>query len=122
MICQNMCVFSGRVGRDPEEVSVGEAKVLKFSLAIDSPKKNDDGTWDSNTSWADLEYWENAESTIGNRVRKITKGDIVAVHCQYRTKKKETENGNRTYHSFRVNNVFLENKPKKVEEDGMPYE
>ena len=122
MICQNICVFSGRAGKDPESISVGESTVIKFPLAIDSPKRLQDGSWDSNTSWAALEDWEQGEATIGNRIRKIGKGDVVSVHCTYRTNKKEIDGVNRTFYSFKIQNVFLTETKKQETEDNIPYE
>ncbi len=123
MICQNVCVFSGRVGNDVEVIGLDSgAKILKFPLAIDRPSKKEDGTWDSNTSWADMEYFENTESGIGNRIRNLEKGQVVAVHCSYQEKKKEIDGVNRSFKSFKVQNVFTEPKKRDQEQDDMPYE
>ena len=106
MICQNMCILQGRLGSKPEQASVGEATVHKMSLAIDSPRRDKDGNWESNTSWAECEYWENSQSAMGDKIRKLEKGQVVVVHSQVRAVKKEKDGVNRTFVSFRINNLF----------------
>ena len=121
MFCQNLCIFSGRLGRDPEPKDVGNSIVWKLGLAVDNPRKTDDG-WDSNTSWADLEYWENPDKGgLGNLIRGLKKGDVLHVHASYRKTVKETEAGNRSYVSFRITNLYPEQKPRDNVEGSLEY-
>jgi len=114
MFCQNLCIFSGRLGGDPEPTNVGSATVWKMGLAVDAPKKTDEG-WESNTSWVDLELWENEGSPAGKGivVRKIKKGDIIHVHASYRKVVKDTDNGKRSYVNFRVFNIYPEESARR---------
>ena len=38
MFCQNLCIFSGRLGADPEEKVLDWGTVLKFGIAVDMPR------------------------------------------------------------------------------------
>ena len=118
--CQNHCHLQGRLGADPEAQKVGSASVLKFSLAIDDPKKNEDGTWDNNSSWADCEYWENMEgSAMGNVIRNIKKGQMVPVHAKYKKTRKENDAGEARYFiSFRIRDVYTYSPKESSSEEG----
>ena len=115
MFCQNLCIFSGRLGGDPEATKVGDATVWKMGLAVDAPRKTDEG-WESNTSWVDLELWENVDGYGAGKgivVRKIKKGDVIHVHTSYRKVVKDTDNGKRSYVTFRVLNIYPEESARR---------
>ena len=38
MFCQNLCIFSGRLGADPEVKEFDWGTVLKFGIAVDMPR------------------------------------------------------------------------------------
>ena len=125
MFCQNICIFSGRLGDAPNPKEIGNSIVWKVGLAVDSPRKTDDG-WENQTSWVDLEYWENPDKAgLGNTLRKLEKGDVVHVHTTYRKTTRETDDGNRSYINFRITQLYPEQKPrtegKSSEKDEMPY-
>ena len=116
MFSQNLCIFSGRLGSDPEPKEVGSSTVWKMGLAVDNPRKTDEG-WESNTSWADLEYWENPDRPgLGNVIRRLSKGDVLHVHASYRKTVKESVEGKRSFVSFRVRDIYPEVKPRSESE------
>ena len=122
MICQNVCIFSGRVGGEPEAISLDNgASILKFSMAIDRPTRKEDGSWDSNTSWADMEFYEASESSQGNKIRSLQKGQEIAVHASYQEKKNEIDGKNRSFKSFKVQQVFV-SKPAQEKSSSGSYE
>ena len=117
MFCQNICIFSGRLGADPEEVTTTNGTVIKIALAVDDPYKNKDGTWESNTSWADIDYWEYEKGKgPGNFIRTLKTGDVVHVHCKYQKKTKTLDDGtNRAFVSFKLRDIFTDDTGKSQE-------
>ena len=45
---------------------------------------------------------------MGDKIRKLEKGQVVVVHSQFRAVKKEKDGVNRTLVSFRINNLFTD--------------
>ena len=106
MFCQNLCIFSGRLGQDPELKPLEWGNAIKFGVAVDMPKRNPETQeWSSETHWADCEFMDTKEGTgKGKAILNLSKGDVVHVHCRY-TKKNN-------FVTFRVVDSFPEQKPR----------
>ena len=129
MLCQNVCLFSGRVGGVPEPQEVGNSTVYKFGVACDDPYKDNDGEWHNGTSWVNVEHWVgegNRNTAMTNRVLDLRAGDVVIIQTQYKAITKEGDNGKRTFHSFKLRNLIpatSAQKPKdSIAEDDIPFE
>ena len=107
MFCQNLCIFSGRLGQDAQLKEFDWGNVIKIGIAVDMPKRDPNTQeWGSETSWVDCEYIDNKEGTgKGKAILKLLKGDVVHVHCRY----KKTKDG---YVNFRIVDIFPEQKPR----------
>lgn len=98
--------IAGRVGNF-ELKEVGQNKVLKFGVAIDSSYK-DGNEWVNETEWRNCEVWGQRAENIN---AKMEKGDIVIVSGEIRTSKK----GDKTYYSLAVNSFKKVPKAKQEE-------
>lgn len=98
----NICTFSGRLVRNPELKALPTgAKVVNFSLAINSPRKTKDGTLVKDTSFLDFEAWDSGAELIA---AQCIKGDALSVICSAKNDKWTTPDGQtRTKTKFRVN-------------------
>ena len=82
----NICILTGRLGKDPEIRSVGETEVCRLVMATDhswfsKTKQNDDGTiggWESETTWHVVEIWK-----PGKLLKEAKKGQLVHVEGRY---------------------------------------
>ena len=107
MSLKNMCIFSGRVGQDPEMRYLPDGTAMvTFGLASrrswPSKEKDESGqlVWNEETTWVDCV----AFGSIAERlVAKLQTGTQVAVQTEY-TKRKATNDAGeeRTYHNFKV--------------------
>ncbi|MCK5605146.1 single-stranded DNA-binding protein [Candidatus Pacearchaeota archaeon] len=107
MSLKNLCVFSGRVGQDPEMRYLPDGTAMvTFGLASrrswPAKDKNEDGSlkWNEETTWIDCV----AFGSIADRlVKKVQKGTQLAIQSEYTKRKATTETGEeRTYHNFKI--------------------
>ena len=109
MFCQNLCIFSGRLGADPEVKEFDWGTVLKFGIAVDMPRMDKTtNTWVNETSWANCEFIESKDNFgkgKGKTIRSLRKGDVVHVHTRFQNKDK--------FITFRIVDIFPEQKPRE---------
>jgi single-strand DNA-binding protein len=101
---RNLCLFTGNSGKDPElqYLPSGDA-FTSFGLAVHNNYQKD-GEWVEETTWVDL----SAFGPIAERlVQKVQKGTFLQVQTTYTKRTVETEEGNRTYHNFKVNDFVI---------------
>lgn len=73
----NICIFTGRLGRDPEVSSTKAGKqVVNFSLAVDAGK---DSQGNKLSHWFDFVAWESTAQTIAQYCHK---GDQITVESR----------------------------------------
>jgi single-strand DNA-binding protein len=67
----NSCSFIGRLGRDPEMryTPAGQA-VTQFSIAVDHNHKNDNGEWETDTTWINVICWRDLAERTAEWLRK----------------------------------------------------
>ena len=91
----NHCIFSGRLGADPEIKVVGEnTSLCRFSIAVSRPYK-DKKTGERGTDWVQCTAWGKTAEMIHNMFKK---GDGIQVLCEYNCDKVE----DKYYHKFKV--------------------
>lgn len=107
----NLCIFVGRVGKDPEKrFTPGGQEVAVFSLAISERQRQDDGSYaDSEPTWVNFTaYGKTAE--LVNRI--VKKGQKLVAHSQYTSRKYTKEDGSQGYYQgFRLNSFNIVSYP-----------
>jgi len=79
----NICIFAGRLARDPEMSSTQNGKTIcRFSIAVDGWKKNEAG--EKECHFFEMTAWEKTAQSIGQYVRK---GDEIKVQCEAEVQK-----------------------------------
>jgi single-strand DNA-binding protein len=121
MSLKNLCIFSGRVGQDPEMRYLPDGTAMTtFGLASrrswPSKDKDEEGNlvWNEETTWVDcVAFGKIAERLVS----KLQTGTQVSVQAEY-TKRKTTNDAGeeRTYHNFKV--FDFETGVKAVESGG----
>lgn len=98
----NRCFFDGRLVRDPELKALPNgAKVVNFTLAVNSPRKTKDGQLIKDTSFFEFEAWDSGAELIAEKCKK---GNAMMVECAAKSDKWVAQDGtNRTKTKFRVN-------------------
>jgi single stranded DNA-binding protein len=96
----NQHTIIGHVGKDPK-LSTGKASVLNFTVATTTRYKKQDGTWQEQTEWHNVQVWGKFAEVM---VDKIKKGDHVLVQGEHRTSKWTDQSSGlvKTSHSIRV--------------------
>jgi single-strand DNA-binding protein len=69
MASYNRITLVGNVGRDPEIRTVGNGKVVDFSIAVNEPAR---GQNPEKTEWYRVSFWDRKAETIAQYVRKGT--------------------------------------------------
>ena len=78
----NLCMFTGRVGQDPEVVTFKSGKqVTKFSLAVDRPYRKSEGEEKPQPIWLNVEAWDKPGDIAARYVRK---GSLIGIQGEYR--------------------------------------
>lgn len=103
----NNVILIGRIANDLELKSVGDGKVVNFSLAVNKGVKNAEGNYEAD--FFQVVAWNN---TAENLVKFTKKGDQVAVSGRLQTRNYDTDNGFKRYVTEIVaNNIqFLQGK------------
>ena len=69
----------GRLGKDAEEVQVGEGRALRFSVASDSRKKDASGQWVKHTDWVAVQTFQaNLKPYLTKGKQVMVSGDLTA--------------------------------------------
>jgi single-strand DNA-binding protein len=67
----NKVILLGRLGRDPEIRYTPSGQALaKFSLATDENRKDQDGNWQSETTWHNIILWAKNAERAGENLKK----------------------------------------------------
>jgi single-strand DNA-binding protein len=67
----NKVILIGRLGRDPEIRYTPSGQALaKFSLATDENRKDQDGNWQSETTWHNIILWAKNAERAGENLKK----------------------------------------------------
>jgi single-strand DNA-binding protein len=69
MASYNRITLVGNVGKDPELKTVGNNKVIDFSLAINEPAR---GQMPEKTEWYRVSFWDRKAETIAQYVKRGT--------------------------------------------------
>lgn len=105
----NICLFTGRIGSDPELRNVGSKNtaIVDFSIAVDSGYGEN-----KKTSWLDFTVWGKSAETFA---KYCVKGTKVEVEAEAEQQKWQSQDGsNRSKIVFRVKNWgFAESKESK---------
>lgn len=112
----NLCVFVGRLTRDPEARNTASKKLASFGLAIDNKKKNQAGEWESDPIYIDCDAWDKLADTV---LSYLSKGDMVYVQCVMRNDKWVDKNTgeNRSKFKFTVKELKMLSSKKNDKND-----
>jgi len=67
----NKVILLGRLGRDPEIRYTPSGQALaKFSMATDENRKDQDGNWQSDTTWHNIVLWAKNAERAGENLKK----------------------------------------------------
>lgn len=115
MSVANVCRFIGNLGKDPEiRYTPGGTMLAKFSLAVDTFRKDASGEYKKETTWVDM----TAFGKMAERVQKIcTKGTKIAVETTYQKRPYEFNGQKRTSHDFILNGLELLGGNRKEQSD-----
>lgn len=87
----NVVVVSGNLVRDPELKSVGDSKVVSFSVAVNSVRGSGDNKREE-TSYLDCEAWGRQAEVIAQYLKK---GDGILVNGELKQDRWEDTDGNK---------------------------
>ncbi len=107
----NKVMLIGRLGAAPElRYTAAGTPVASFSLATNTPTKNQDGTLGENTDWHSIVVWEKLAETCNEYLQKGSQVYIEG-RIQYRTY--EDREGQKRYKTEVVANqmIMLDSKP-----------
>lgn len=69
----------GRLGKDAEEVQVGNGTALRFNIASDSRKKDASGQWVKHTDWVAVQTFQaNLKPYLTKGKQVMASGDLTA--------------------------------------------
>ena len=91
----NKAMLIGRVGKDPEIVTVQSGdKVAKFSLATSEQWKDKAGNKQESTEWHNIVLWRGLTEIFEKYVHK---GDLLYIEGKITTRAWEDKDGNKRY-------------------------
>lgn len=108
----NVCHFTGRLGRDPEmRYTPGGSGLVKFSIAVDKRWKDAAGDPKTKTNWVPLTAWARSAELVSQLCKK---GTLIQVTAEYDTSEYEKDGEKRYGHSFTVTSfrVLADGKPR----------
>ena len=94
MASLNKVMVIGNLGRDPEARTVGESKVVSFSLAVKERFKSRDGQSKETTEWVNIVVWNRLAEIAEQYLRK---GSPVFVEGKLKTRSWDDSNGVKKY-------------------------
>jgi len=120
MASLNRVQLIGRLGKEPEtRITSKGTKVCSFSLAVDRRWKGEDGVYQHETDWFNVENW----GTLADYCQKhFHKGQLVFLEGRLKTDRYESQGETRYFTKVVVRNAqSLENHseehaPEEVEE------
>jgi single-strand DNA-binding protein len=107
----NRCIFTGRLGKDPETAPAGSTTVTKFSLAVTDKWKDDKGEKQERTNWVNVAVFNGNGQNVAGILKK---GNHVLVEGAIRTSEwddKETGQKRWGFEIVASQVIFLEKKP-----------
>lgn len=112
----NVCVFLGRLTRDPELKHVGNTSLTEFGIAVSRKFKTTQGETKEEVNFLDMVAWDRGAETISEYFKK---GDQILVHASAKQdswKDKDT-GANRSKIVFRVDRFFFTSGSSKRNND-----
>lgn len=100
-------MVSGHIGADAKIVTFNTGEMVSFSVGVQEPAKNLDGTWGSRT------IWYSCQCANLNLVHQLTKGCAVILHGKPYA---NLGNDGKAYLNIRVTNVEILSRPKQDNE------
>lgn len=103
-----LAVVSGNITGDPEQFTPqnGDSVLLSFSVANnDRQRKQQDGTWQDEVSFLDIQYWTKNPTYW---LQRIQKGCKFYANCEIIQERWEKEGQKRSKIVFRVSDKFPE--------------
>lgn len=87
----NLVIIEGNLGRDPEmRYTPSGQPVTQFSVAVNRPRKRDDGGWDEDTTWFRVTAWGQTAERAAETLRK---GELCRVQGRIATREYEDRDG-----------------------------
>lgn len=111
----NICIFAGRLGRDPEmQYTPAGTALTKLSLAVSEyAGKDENGKSAYETLWVDVTAWGKLAENTNNI---LSKGDSVTFQCSYQKRKYTTKEGTSgTSHNFKLEGFTKQSSSAKKE-------
>lgn len=102
---QNLCLFTGNLGKDPEiRCSQSGNAVANLSIALSSRRKNGE-TWEDHTEWVNLVAFGKRAEVIRDYT---SKGSKIRVSTSVQTRKWQDQSGQDRYTTeFVINDLEL---------------
>jgi len=93
--------LSGNLTKDPELKNVGSSEygLITFDIANNDESKKTDSGYENITSYYTIKFWTKSPQPW---LQKLTKGTPVAVECDIKQERWESENGNRSKITFTI--------------------
>lgn len=112
----NKIILMGRLTRDPEMRTVGDAQTCNFSLACDRDYKNKDGGRD--TDFIDVVAWRKTAETV---CKYFHKGRLAIVDGRLQIRVwTDREGNNRRSMEVVASNVYFADSKSKTDGNGEP--
>lgn len=114
----NMAVIAGRLVRDPElKATTGGTSVLEFSIAFNTSRKNQDGSYAEESNFIDCSVFGSFGETLARYMRKGMKVTVAGSLKQERWTSKDGQNRSRI--RLRVSDVEL---PDRQQQEQAPQQ
>jgi single-strand DNA-binding protein len=90
----NTVTISGNLTRDPELKHIPSGTALcQLGVAVNKSRKMDDGSYQDETSFFDVDVWSGFGELVAN---KFQKGDSIIISGELKQERWETDEGNRS--------------------------
>lgn len=86
---QNSVNLIGRLGKEPDVKQFGDYDVANFSIATDRSWKDNNGQWQTKTTWHNVVKWRPSDL-----VKNAKPGYLVSVQGSYEDDSYQDEGGN----------------------------
>jgi len=101
---QNLCLFSGNLGSDPElRFTPNQTAVCNISIAVGGSKKVNDN-WEDTTEWVRLVFLGRKAEVLSEYCKK---GSKIRVETKYQQRSWEKDGQTHYAHEFLVNQMEL---------------
>jgi single-strand DNA-binding protein len=112
----NICIFTGRLTRDPESRQAGGSTVTSFGLAVDDSYKNKStGDTVDQAVFLDFECWGKRGEVLSNYCKK---GDELKIQARAKQDQWETDGVKRSKVLFTVMDFEFGRKKGQNKDDG----